>query len=666
MTPPVSFTHRTFTLCIVITDARSFALLALALAAPLAASQAQRSGTDTTTLQPVVVTATRLPSTVGAATVSATVISGDALRARGISTVQQALEQVPGLFAPRSGSFGGQTSLFLRGGQSDYTQVMIDGVPVNDPGGFLDLANLTTDNVERIEVVRGPSSVLYGANAVTGVVQIFTRDGAGKSRLTASARGGTYGTRETDATLMGGGSRASGSLSVAHHGSDGIYAFNDQSRDNVFSGAFHVAPDTRSTVRGSFRYIDAGAHIPTNSSGAVVDSNQFHLERRWIGSVDAGRLFTDRVEARLSAGATEGTTRSADLPDYPGQDCFCFDTKARTSRQSGDARVNFYATPTLIVTGGASYEWQRQLQFGSAAARRTVAASYAQAVGSIHDAFSYTVGARVDDNSAFGTFTTYRVAGAYRVLTRTRLRASFGTAFKEPTFDQMSTTSPYFRGNPALRPERTRSWEAGLTQQLAGERLTLSATYFNQRFRDVIQYNPAPPTATDPNYINVATANADGVEMEAHLAVAPRWDVAANYTRLMTKVTNAGVDAGPAATYVAGDRLLRRPSDLATLNIGFRPAPNSDRFRPTLSLAVHYVGNRVDIDFENYTRVEAPAYATADLALDLELPTTWRTVPAVALTARVDNLLNKTYQQIYGFQSPGRAVLVGGRVTVGR
>jgi vitamin B12 transporter len=639
----------------------------LALSAPLAALGAQRSGTDTTTLQPVVVTATRLPSAAGAATVSTTVISGDALRARGITTLQRALAEVPGLFAPRSGSYGGQTSLFLRGGNSDYTQVMIDGVPVNDPGGFLDIANLTTDNVDRIEIVRGPSSVLYGANAVTGVVQIFTRDGAGPQRLTASARGGTYGAREGEVTIMGGSQRLSGSLSAAHHGSQGMYDFNGESRDNVFSGALHLAPDARTSVRAAARYVDAGTHIPTNYFGEVVDSNQFHLERRWIGSVDAGRFFTDRVEARLLVGATEGTVRSADLPDYPDQVCdFCYDTKATTSRKSGDTRVNFYLTPTLIVTGGAQYEWQRQHRIGSDIARRTVAAPYAQVVGNVRDALSYSVGARVDDNSAFGTFTTYRVAGAYRIVEGTSLRASVGTAFKEPTFDQMSSTSPFARGNPALRPERTRSWEVGLTQTVSGNTLVFSATYFNQRFRDVIQYNPAPPSASDPNYINIAAANADGVELETRFAPSARWDLTASYTRLMTKVTDAGVDAGAGATYVDGERLLRRPSDLATVTLGIRPAPLHSRLRPTLSISGRYVGNRVDIDFENFTRVQAPAYFTADLAAEVELPTTWRAIPAVALTARVENLLDKNYQQIYGFQSPGRAVVVGGRIVVGR
>ena len=160
----------------------TIAVLAAALA-PTSA-RAQQTGSDTaTTLAPVVVTATRLPVAQAAPTVSATVITGAELRERQITTLQDALALVPGTFAPRSGSFGGQTSLFVRGGQSDYVQVLVDGAPVNDPGGFIDLGNMSTDNVERIEVVRGPASVLYGANAVTGVVQIFTRDGQGPASL---------------------------------------------------------------------------------------------------------------------------------------------------------------------------------------------------------------------------------------------------------------------------------------------------------------------------------------------------------------------------------------------------------------------------------------------------------------------------------------------------
>jgi vitamin B12 transporter len=151
--------------------------LALLGAFPLAlfgattsSAHAQAAASDTATLTPVVVTATRLPIAAGAATLSTTVISGDDLRARGVTTVLEALRETPSVAVVQGGSFGQQTSVFMRGGQSNYTQVLIDGVVANDPGGAIDFANLTTDNIDRIEIVRGPASVLYGANAVSGVI----------------------------------------------------------------------------------------------------------------------------------------------------------------------------------------------------------------------------------------------------------------------------------------------------------------------------------------------------------------------------------------------------------------------------------------------------------------------------------------------------------------
>ena len=187
-------------------------MLTLAAMSALSAQplRAQESGRDTATvLAPVVVTATRLPVVENAPTITATVISGAELREKQITTLQDALQLVPGVLAARSGSYGGQTSLFVRGGQSDYVQLLVDGAPVNDPGGFLDIANVGVDNVERIEVVRGPASVLYGANAVTGVVQIFTRDGRGPGRVTLGLSGGSYGARDGQIAVRGGSERAS-------------------------------------------------------------------------------------------------------------------------------------------------------------------------------------------------------------------------------------------------------------------------------------------------------------------------------------------------------------------------------------------------------------------------------------------------------------------------
>ncbi|MFL5468227.1 MAG: TonB-dependent receptor, partial [Gemmatimonadaceae bacterium] len=165
-------------------------LVTLALA--LVAHDLVAQTADTAQLRTVVVSASKVPRPAATLSQAVTVLSGDDLRARGVTRVADALREVPGASLVQSGSYGALTSLFLRGGESRYTKVLIDGVPVNSPGGFFDFSHLTTDNIDRIEIVRGPASVLYGADAVSGIVQIFTRRAAGNRRASLAARGGTY------------------------------------------------------------------------------------------------------------------------------------------------------------------------------------------------------------------------------------------------------------------------------------------------------------------------------------------------------------------------------------------------------------------------------------------------------------------------------------------
>jgi len=181
------------------TITRSITLAAFVLLAQAARAQ----DPDTVTLNTVIISATKTPTLRSELTQSVTVINGDDLRARGVARVSDALQQVPGVMIAQNGSFGSVASLFMRGGESRYTKVLIDGVAVNQSGGYFDFSHLTTDNVEKIEIVRGPASVLYGADAVTGVIQIFTRRGHGPRSFNASGRGGTYGTIDGDLGLSG-------------------------------------------------------------------------------------------------------------------------------------------------------------------------------------------------------------------------------------------------------------------------------------------------------------------------------------------------------------------------------------------------------------------------------------------------------------------------------
>src|SRR5688572_12087766 len=223
---------------------RSFVVLSALIAAGATSGAAQQTP-DTTVLRPVVISATRVPMDRQAAPASVTVITGDELKARGIATVSEALASVPGLAVVQSGSFGATTSLFARGGESDYVKVLVDGVPLNNPGGSFDFATLTTDNIDRIEVVRGPTSVVYGSDAVAGVVQLFTRRGDGPPRGFADVRGGSFGTIEGTAGVAGGSTRLGYLFGAASRETDGIHPFNNDYSNRVLSGRLSFAPSAR-------------------------------------------------------------------------------------------------------------------------------------------------------------------------------------------------------------------------------------------------------------------------------------------------------------------------------------------------------------------------------------------------------------------------------------
>ncbi|HEX5438352.1 MAG TPA: TonB-dependent receptor [Gemmatimonadaceae bacterium] len=646
------------------------AVLLDAAVTPVRAQQAA----DTATLNPVVITATRVAVPQNAASASVTVLRGEDLRARGISTVAQALRSVPGVEVAQGGSFGATSSLFLRGGESDYVKVLVDGVPVNDPGGAFDFANLTTQNIDRIEIVRGPASVLYGSDAVTGVIQIFTRRGEdAPPRLAAGMRGGTYGTREYEGTLAGGSARVSYTAGVVRHTTQGILPFNNQYRDNSYSGLLRYASPHGSSVQLSTRYTDGDFHYPTNGAGVPDDSNAFRTERRFVTALHAGHFFTPHLEGRVQLGATAIRARSDDRPDNTGDTLgvFGYLASGTLDRRSADARINAYLTPATVFTAGAAYSWQHDatssetlIQGGSAPTppfdqARENLAYYAQLIGNVGRRLSYTAGGRLDDNQQFGRFTTYRLGVGARLDRATRVHAALGNSFKEPTFDEQFSTA-YTEGNAGLRPEQSRSWELGVERQLMGGRLILGATYFDQHFRDLVQY-AATPQGT-PDYFNVAAANASGAELELRAALTNALGVTANYTYLRTRVINAGFDSTADATFVTGNRLLRRPTNLANLDVRYRFPSNA-----SIAMAVNYTGGRDDRDFSAFPAVPVllDAYTKVDLSGELPIVRGTGTGGRIALTARIDNLFDAQYRGAFGFRVPGRVMLLGVRAGIG-
>ncbi len=635
---------------------------AIAFAAPAGLRAQER---DTVTLAPIVVTATRLPSPASALASSVTVLDGEALRRAGVTTVADALRSVPGIALARAGSPGAQTSLFLRGGESDYVRLLLDGVPVNQAGGFLDLADLSTDNVERIEIVRGPASVLYGSEAVTGVVQVITRRGRGVPRVSLSLGAGTAGAGEAAAGVSGGSSRLALSAGATAAVADGVEAFNSRYARQAVSARAVWTPDGRTDVGLAVRGSASTYRYPTDGSGAAVDSNQAQRRRAAALSVDAGRRLTDRVEVRVLLGLHVQRDSVDDATDGPADTLgiWAYESGATTSRASADLRANVRAGRGAVLTVGASAEQQREVGHtsfrsafgaggGSTDVERTDRALYAQAVAE-RGAVGLQAGLRVDDSRTFGGHGTWRVGVSYRLAPATRLRAALGTAFKEPTFGEIHSTG-YSIGNPALRPERARSWEAGLEQSLAAGRARLSATWFDQRFRDLIQYTFVTAGPADPNYYNVAAADARGLEVQ--LAVDPSRSLALRltYDWLDTEAADSGFDG---AVFAEGRRLLRRPAHAASLAAEWHGP------RVRLGSRVMAVGSRDDLDFGTFpaVRVTLPGYARLDAWGRLALGQAGAGT-TVALTLRVENAAGADIREIRGFRTPGRRVMAGASI----
>ncbi len=654
----------------------SSAASALLLAAPLTALAAQEPR-DTTALAEIVVTADRYPVRADSVAATVTVLTGAELRAQGIRFVGDALRQVPGVQIVQTGSFGAISSLFLRGGQSDYVKVLVDGVPANQPGGSYDFSALATDNVERIEVLRGPASVIYGSDAVTGVVHVITRGGSGRegagesgSRIAADAlvEGGTYDSFRWEGSARGNAGPVGWSGSLSRFTNDGAYAFNNRFRNTVASALLRARPGARTDIALSGRWTDGRFQFPTDFTGAVVDQNQFATNRELTISFDAAHRVLPVLEARLLVGRYESDLGSDDRPDPPPGPSSLSLRDAEMGRWTGDARLVFSGLPRTLLMGGVSLDDQEErvaseFDFGFGATTDLFEASrnnwgyYLQGTVEPVSRVRLTAGGRVDDNERFGTFWTWRASGLVFATPSTRLRAAAGTAFKEPTFFE-NFAAGFVTGNPDLEPERSTSFEAGIEQDLAAGRVTLGVTGFVQRFRDMVQFTFAVANPGDPNYVNIAEANANGIETVLEVQNVGPIAGGVSYTWLDTNVGDAGFSAGADEEFVEGLPLIRRARHSFSTRV-----QSAWRLPVQLGAVLTYVGVRDDLRFAQFPdptrRIELPSYATLDLSGAATLLSPRGGRPGLGVRARVENLFNERYEQTAGFPARGRVVLVG-------
>jgi len=596
-------------------------------------------------LDSVVVSATRVETPASEVASSVTILDGEALRRQQHHLVVDALRQVPGVDVRQSGGPGRQTSVFLRGADSDHTLVLLDGVELNDPSTpnrLPILEHLTLDNVERIEVLRGPQSGVWGSDAIGGVIHIVTRTGEGSPSGTLSAEGGSFASSRTRFDVAG----STGALRYALAGSffdtEGFSAVeageeDDGYRNATGSARFTLALGPDADLDLALHHTDARLEFDAfGFDGSVADDGRnTDVEQSVVGLTPRWRTFDGAWEQQLGMryARTERKTRGggATPSDFEGE-FFGVDWRHDLRLFEGQ-----------VTTLGVEAEWEEadiDRAFGPLNDDARTLSAYAQQQLSWGRRLFGTLSARFDDHEEFGSAVTYRAALGYRILeTGTTLRVSYGTGFKAPSLSELAPA--VFGGNPDLEEEESQGLDVGLEQRLWGDRLTVGATYFQNWFDDLIV--AVQPDPNDPFRflnVNVEEARSLGVETFADLQLSDGIRLRLHYTHTDTEARDDpqrfGLDEG--------ESLLRRPEHKAGLVLDTHWLGG----RGDLALQVDWVGPRDDLDPTAASdRVRADDYVVVDLRGGFQV------LDWLRVFARVENLFDEDYQDVLGFGTAG-------------
>ncbi len=614
------------------------------------------SGLAQTTVVPeTVVTATRFPVPLETIGSSLTVITGEELQQKQTRFVADALRDVPGVSVNRSGTFGTLTQVNIRGAEANQTLVLIDGVRMNDPAGgdAFDFSTLLADDIERIEVLRGPQATLFGSNTSGGVINIITKKGEGPIRANARIEGGSFGTFDGNAGISGGNEHVDGAVSVSGLRTDGINIsrFGDEKDgyENVtVMGRGGVEISENLEFRGSLRYLLAKLQfddfgpmtVPGTNILIPTDADQEAETTNLSGRIQAKlTLFDGALEQVLGFAGLK--TENDSLAD--GVETFFFDAWSTTV----DYQANlFLETPAFAdATHAFTFLVEQNDESGDNSFAgglptiRNTGLVGEYRVG-LWDRLFITGGVRQDNNNSFDDFTSPRVTAAYlHRETGTRLHGSWGQGVQNPTLTELFGFFGTFVGNPDLTPENSTGWDVGVEQSLLDDRFSVGVTYFRNRIKDAISSEFVPALGASRPINLVGRTSVQGVEVAVAATILQSLTFAGTYTYTDSKDPQ-------------GLELTRRPKHLASasLNYGFFEDA-AGRKRANVNLDVRYTGDQKDTvfltPFFQQERVTLDSYTLVNLA------GSYAVLPGVELIARIENLLDQDYEEAFGFRSPG-------------
>lgn len=585
---------------------------------------------EVATLPGVVVTASPWAEPEETVTQDLRVINREEIEAKGVPFVTDLLRGQPGLSLAQSGGTGKNTSIFLRGGNSAHVLVLIDGVKINSPStGSVDISGIATSDIERIEIIKGPQSTLYGSEAMAGVINIITRQGADQSKVSLTTEAGSYRTVKSTATLAAANELWNYRLTADRFDTDGIsVAKSGSERDgyqkSAVSSRIRLTPTEQAELGLNLRYSRDRSELDDFLYGVGPVDDRHFLQKRdnYLISVDGKIKPTEHYEQSLTLSLAGERYRSKDA------DTLWNNSEIDTDTRIADWRHTIDFAPATVTAG---FNFRREAadieeSFDESTDNR--AAYLNGKLRFFNESLILDGGIRHDSHETFGDHTTYRAGVLYRLKPwGTRFKGNYGTGFRAPSLNELYYP---FYGNENLEPEKSRSFDAGIEQDFFDGRLVLGAGWFRQRYHNLIQTNFATFTAD-----NIGRARSEGWEFEASLTPTDNLTLNAAFTTM------------DAVDLKTDRRLALRPKKTANVSAEYRIAAF------LIGADYRYVGDRFDISADR----RLPSYSLVDLRLSYDLS------PTVTVFARGENVLDKDHQEVAGYETPDAAVYAGIRAS---
>lgn len=623
----------------------------------------------------LVVSATRTDTPAGQLAASLTVFTSNDIARRQRPMLAELLRASAGTTIV-AGPPGAITSLFVRGGESNHTKVLLDGIPLNEPGGTFDFGNVTSSHLGRVELIRGAHSSLFGSDAVAGVLQLFSRRARpGEPIFEGSFEGGSFGTAREAVTIGQASQTWDYSLHASRLDTDNEGA-NHEFGNTTLSAAAGAALAPGLTLRAVARGEAGRSGAPGQTAFGRADLDAFSTRRNGVAGVAVTHEASPAVRhtASYSYGTSTRVSRNLTLdPPYTPQFGdrvapfeffdFAYDSRNHLQRHHAGYQLDWRfagrgtRSGAHLVTTAVDWDGERarlEDRLSSTftkAARDNVGWTLQHQV--LWPRVFVTTGLRLEHNDSFGAAAVPK--GSIAVIAResdgpfgvTKLKASAGAGIKEPTILQSFSPSPVFPGNPDLDPERSRTFDIGLEQGLLDGALNVEVTWFNNRFRDIISTRTVSFSPFQLEFFNIGVTRARGLELTGHAGRGLPLHVRAGYTYLNSEIIDTASPSDP--VFGKGNALFRRPRHSGFVDVA------GEWGKLEVSLFGALVGRSVDSDFSALD----PAITVNDGYKRWDLRGAYAITPRFTGTVAVDNLMNARYMEPLGYPALGRAARVG-------